>query len=160
MSEGGTDLEQQEAPRPVKSFTTAMGSKYTYDTEGRTTRFKTATGEQYPAQDLSVFVDLSQEAVMRILEAIHGLGFGEKVYVLERQKDDTAKIVRNRTSITDPEELYLGIVDDGKIKAKRKATLNPTVGYSVFDTRHYEEDGQWFTERHLGNKVAQIEYED
>jgi len=80
--------------------------------------------------------------------------------VLERQPDDFGKIIRNVGEVQDPNRVYLAIVRDGKITKNTKASVQPIVGYNVFDSRHYQEDEAWMTERHFGNKVTEITYDD
>ena len=163
MSEGVT-LETQETPkRQVKSFRTTKGSVYTYDQEGKTTRFKTATDKQHQRQDITVFVELKPDEEQRFLEAYHHPSKSskdEKVYVVEKQPDNTPRIIRDIQKVNNPDNIYLGIVKGGKLIGANKASLTPVIGYIVFDTRHYQENGKWFTERHLGNRVADIQYVD
>lgn len=158
MPDGSDAVETQEVPKKAASFTTTMGSVYKYDSEGRTSRFKTATGEQHETQDITVFANISPETQMKLLGAIHEVG-DDKVYVLERQENGEGRIIRKREEVKDPQKLYLGIVSGGKILTNGPAVLEPRIGYTVFDTRQFQKDGQRFTERHLGNKVATIEYE-
>lgn len=143
------------------AFTTDHGSVYAYDEDGKTTRFKTATGEQHVRQDVTVFVDLDIEGEQDFLDAyrMKNLAHPTKVYILERLEDDSAVKVRDVDQVKDPGNLYLSIVQDGQIVKNVKASLDPFVGANVFDTRHYQEDGKWMTERHLGNKVTEIKYE-
>ena len=144
-----------------KSFETEKGSIYTYDDQGRTTRFKTVTGKQSVKKDITVFVDLNKEQESKILSAYHHFNQedeNKRIFVLERQMDDSAKIIRKREDVKYPEKLYLGIVENGVSIFNKKATLTPTIGYQVFDTRCYEKNGLWKTERHLGHKVTKINY--
>ncbi|MEX2013828.1 MAG: hypothetical protein WD896_00545 [Parcubacteria group bacterium] len=152
-----------ELPNNVDSFITAKGSVYQYDEEGRTTRYKTATQEQHRPQDLAVFLDLSLEHEQEILESLHSKdpNVKGKVYVIERQPDNSPKIIRKREDISNPAALYLGIFDEKMgMRWAHSASLEPAVGSNVFDTaRHYDEDGNYIeTERHLGNKVVDIRY--
>lgn len=164
MAEGGPQTKVQETPpKKVRSFQTAQGSVYTYDNQGRTTRFKTSTGEQDHVQDITVFVELTPEQEQKFLEAYRHTSpesRDKKIYVLERQPDNTPRIVRKLEDVKDPSKLYLGIVQGGQVIGTKEATLIPTIGYQVFDTRHYQENGEWKTERHLGNKVTKIDYID
>jgi hypothetical protein len=157
-------LNKENPAAGVKSFRTEKGSVYVYDQDGKTTRFKTATGEQLERQDLTVFTDLSLSEEEDVIEAIHhplGANKDWKVYVVERQKDsDVPKIVRDFSEVKDPDLLYLAVVNGTKYEVFKKASLKPVKGYHVFDTRHYEQDGEPYTERHLGHKVIDIELED
>lgn len=149
---------------PVEQFQTAHGSVYTYDSEGCTTRYKTATGEQHATQDITVFVDLSASEEQVFLAAYRRAGFmldGERVrvYVTEILDTGAGKIVRSRGEVTNPERLMLTILTDKKraVRVKR-ASLQPAEGLITFDTRHFVEEGVTYTERHLGNEVVKIDY--
>lgn len=147
---------------PIESFMTGMGSIYTYDDEGKTTRFKTATQEQNPRQDITVFVDISLDEEQEILHAYRNEGLPDlrgKTYVVEKQQDQEPVIIRNVNQIQDPKCLYLVIVRDGKYALIKKASLRPIKGYHPFDSRQYQQSGETLTERHLGNKVRQIKYQ-
>lgn len=144
-----------------KSFETEKGSIYTYDNEGKTTRFKTVTNEQNERQDITVFANLSVEDQQKFSFAIYGIrpeNANKKVYILEREDDDSQRIIFKREDVKNPDRLYLGILENGQRFLNRKATLQPTIGYSVFDTKHFQKDGQLFIERHLGHKVTKINY--
>lgn len=155
---------QQEQPSRVESFTTAKGSIYTYGKDGRTTRFKTATKEQQPTQDITVFVDLSPAEEQQVLHAYRHVMpeyKGCKVYVLElNEKSGSPKIVRHVSQVEDPNQLLLVILNGDKYELVKKATLTPTMGCSVFDSRHYQQDGKSYTERHLGNRVVDIQFSE
>ena len=147
---------------PTKSFKTGQGSIYTYDTEGKTTRFKTATGEKHERQDITVFVNLSLDEEQDYLNAYRGEGDPNqkaKVYVVERQEDDSPKILRDVSQVSNPDRVYLAIVKDNKMTQLKKASLRPVKGWNSFDTRQFKKDGETNTERHLGNKVVDIEYD-
>lgn len=151
-----------ETKPKIAGFRTAQGSVYRYDHEGKTTRFKSATGKQQERQDLTVFSPLSIEEEQDYLSAYrHDTLLADKdskVYVVERQPDDSALIVRDVSQVKNPDSLYLAIVKNGHIVKNNKASLQPAVGYNVFDTRHFVEGGVEKTERHLGNKVTEIVY--
>jgi hypothetical protein len=141
------------------SFTTEKGSIYKYDDQGRTSRYKMKTGEQYETQDITAFLDLSDEESRLIMDAIHSENpdLKKKVYVVERLEDDKSKIIRKFSDVSDPRNLYLAMFDkNGKRVGSKRATLKPTMGYTVFDTRHFKDGDEWKTERHLGHKVTEI----
>lgn len=145
---------------PVKSFKTAKGSIYSYDSEGKTSRYKTATSEQHERQDLTVFVNLSLDEEQDYLQAYRGAEeLKAKVYVVERQADDSPKILRDISQVVNPDRVYLAIVKNITITQLKKASTRPVKGWNSFDTRQYMQDGQTFTERHLGNKVVEVEYD-
>jgi hypothetical protein len=160
--------EEHEVARKVASFETAKGSIYTYDEDGKTTRFKPAAiarGEtpDQNRQDVTVFVHLSPDAQQKYLDAIHAHTDDptrkRKVYVVERQTDGTPRIIRDIAQITDPENVYLAALRNGLVIGSTKASIQPELGANVFDTRHYLEQDKWLTERHLGNKVVKRNYE-
>lgn len=157
MQEG---YPQEEQERKVKLFKTAKGSVYTYGPEGKTTRFKTVTGEQRPQQDITVFADLSPDEEHEVLSGyLLGGKSKTKVYVLEvEQPDKPPRIVRDIGEVKDPKKVYLGVIKDGAYSLFKQVSVTPVVGWNVFDHRHYQEDGQWYSDRHLGNKVTEIEY--
>lgn len=146
----------------IAGFKTAQGSVYEYDQEGKTSRFKTVAGEQHERQDITVFSPLTLEEEQDYLLAYRSDNSDRdtkvKVYVVERQPDDTAKIVRDVAEVQDPNNIYLAIVKNGQIIKNNRAVLQPTVGYNVFDTRQFQKNGQTMTERHLGNKVTEMIY--
>lgn len=142
---------------PISQFKTSKGSVYSYDAEGKTTRFKTVTGEQYERQDVTVFIKLDPQQEQDFLHAVQISGNG-KVQVLERLKDDTPKVIQDIKEIEDKDAFYLGIIKDSQIIGLVPAIARPMGGYSVFDTRSFEKDGEQFTVRHLGNNVDGIKY--
>lgn len=164
--EGYPSSKQKESlPQPqetVESFETAQGSVYEYDKTGHSSRFKTSTGEQMDPQDITVFVDLSLDQQQDVLSAYRTRDLTQKtkVYVVERQEDDSAKIIRNKEELKNPSDLYLAIFKDGVMAENMPASLFPKIGSNVFDTRHFKDGRQWMTERHLGNKVTKINYKD
>jgi hypothetical protein len=153
-------------PRRVKTFKTAQGSIYTYDQDGKTTRFKTATGEQQERQDITVFANLTPDEEQEVLHAYRHIDDkykNSKVYVVERQKGNLPKFLFDIKDIKDPNEIYIAVVLDknaGAYSLVKKASVTPTIGCAVFDMRQWNEDGQTKTERHLGNNVVDIQYEN
>lgn len=143
---------------PLSQFKTSKGSVYSYDAEGKTTRFKTVTGEQHERQDITVFVKLEPQQEQDFLHAVQISGHG-KVRVIERLKDDAPKIIKDIGEVEDLDTLYLGIIKDNQIVDLVPAITRPMTGYSVFDARSYEKDGMHFNEKHLGNDVDGVKYE-
>ncbi|HSI20455.1 MAG TPA: hypothetical protein VLA04_01930 [Verrucomicrobiae bacterium] len=143
---------------PIARFMTAKGSVYSYDAEGKTTRFKTATNEQNERQDVTVFTKLDPLEEQDLLEVIHH-GQGEKVYVAERNPDNTPRIIRDIADIHDEKDLYLVIMKDGRVTRSFPASSRPQAGYNTFDMRSYDDKDQGrMTERHLGNEVVALKY--
>jgi len=159
--EAGVSVEVLERPKVIKAFTTARGSRYAYDSEGKTTRFKTATGEQHERQDITVFANLNPDEEQEFLKSNHHPDTEkqvDKIYVLERQPDGTPKILRDIAEVSDQSSVFLGILKGDQWGLIKPASIKPVMGYNAFDMRSYQEDGKTMTERHLGNKVASIEY--
>jgi hypothetical protein len=142
---------------PVKSFETAKGSIYTYGADGKTTRFKTAENKEYKKQDLTVFVELSEKENTEVLIGINDY----KVYVVESQADRSVKKIRDNEDITSPDNIFLGVYkENGELLFSKKVSQHPINGYCPFDTRQFKKGGKIFTERHLGNKVVEIKYDE
>jgi hypothetical protein len=149
-------LPTAEKQKPIKGFKTSKGSIYTYDGNGKTTRFKAATNEQMATQDITVFVELTFSQEQMILYSIDHPE--RKVYILEKQEDGTPKIIRSITDVANAGKIYLAAIEDNKrYLVLQPANLKPQVGLQVYDTRFYkDEKGNEYSERHLGNKVAEI----
>lgn len=159
--------EREHTPR-VTAFQTEKGSVYSYDNFGRTTRHKATTGEIYPAQDLTVFVDMEpQDKDGFVYWLHHSDDPSVKVYVVEKQPNGAAVKIRRPEDVRTPDQLYLVAcqVDEGlghdfnitHILKNRKAQLEPAEGLYVYDTRRYTgDDGKLMTERHLGHRVTEI----
>ena len=163
MLEENTPHEGAETVKKVESFKTSRGSIYTYDDEGKTTRYKKATEKLQPKHDLTVFADLTEDEREQIELAIFSFGEPEeKVYVLEGKPKKHLEIRRDISEVKDPDNLFLVILEGGeRYTLFKKATLTPTIGYTVYETRsYYDDDGQYWTSRHMGNKVVEINYEE
>ena len=157
----GNNAKKVESGRKVKLFKTAKGSVYTYDSDNKTTRFKTVTGEQNDRQDITVFLNLAPQEEQDILMAYRGYEReGVKVYVIERKADDNVKVIRDVKEVENKDRLYLAIVSGSTVETMYKASLEPKVGANVFDFRTFYENGERMSERHLGNKVVDIEFEE
>lgn len=161
----------------VEKFRTAQGSVYEYDETGRTTRFKTATGEQHETQDVAVFADMSLDEQQDFLAVLYGdeskpRPDGKKLSVRlgEKLPDGRGKVINSRDDIGNPNALAIAILNgrnqDGtftkdNVEQARRVTLQPAVGLNAFDTRKFKDvDGQWKRELHLGNRVNEIKYAD
>ncbi len=140
----------------VESFETAKGSQYVYEADGKTRR-TTKSGEKNEAQDLIVFSkfgDADQE--QRFLQGVQrSEETGTKVYVIDRDGKvyDTNEQVKGK-------DVRLALVETatGKILEIADTKQEPTVGYSTFDQRRFDEDGVAKREKHIGNPVAKINY--
>lgn len=141
-----------------ESFTTSRGSIYTYDNEGKVTRYKTIKEELQPRMDITVFANLTPDEQQKLVDASQLISRVQKVYVLERQENDIPKIIRDVKEIKDKNRLYIGIVEDNRVTFNKPAILTPKKGLTVFETRSYQDHGEWFTERHIGHEVTDIRY--
>ena len=154
--------ETMEKERKVASFKTERGSVYRYDSEGKSTRFKTSTGKLKDRTDLTVFADLTPEQEVAFMDAVYAESAApdnkRTVQVLERQEDDNGKFIRDVSEVSDPNKLLLAILQKGRIVGYVPASLSPKVGATVFERRNIKKGGQRFTERHLGHKVTEISY--
>ncbi len=160
------DSAEYEYQSPVKAFKTAKGSVYTRQPDNRYTRHKTVTGESFSPRDLTVFVKPSPQDRQLLLDAIHTVSSPGKarLYIIERQPDNTSRIVRNMDEIADASRLYMATIreENGQsvIVLNLHCSLTPTVGWNEYDATHFKDaSGQTVHERHLGNQVAEIEYE-
>ena len=142
----------------VVSFETSKGSVYTYGNDGKTTRFKTATGEQNAPQDLTVFIqfrDSNQE--QDFLKAYRQPELGFTVQVV----DINGNIYRTNESIIG-KDVRLAIIDNkDNIVESVGISQTPIIGYSVFDRRSFKDDnGENIAERHIGNQIVKINYKN
>ncbi len=146
----------------VVSFTTSRGSVYAYDEDGHTTRFKTVAGEEQPRQDLTVFVDVGVKEAGTVAAAylLRSSTDKTKIEVIERQPDDSVRVVSDIEEVTHPDQLQVATFRGGRVIKSKPASLFPRAGAYVFDTRRFEENGVLRTERHLGHKVSSIQYRE
>lgn len=165
MDNEPNSLVRENINRLVKSFQTAAGSVYVYDKDGKTTRFKTATGEQMDRQDITVFSTMTPDEEQLVLNSYRHLKpeyKKYKVYVGEKSDDDKkVSIISKREEIKNLNKLCLYIWDTEakNITWFKDASLEPKIGWNVFDIRHFDENGVTYAERHFGNKVVGINYE-
>jgi hypothetical protein len=149
-----------ETVKRATSFKTSKGSVYTYDEDGKTTRYKTATGEQNVRQDLTIFADLSPEENEDYLLAFHSPDRNYKVAAVEVQDDMRPRRLTDVAQVKNPDRVYLSVLYGPKTLQAKKAELQPFPGANVFDTRQFtDENGQLMTESHIGHKVTDITYE-
>lgn len=152
---------QSEDKTPkVKSFRTSSGSVYTYDSDGKSARFKAATGEQRPRNDVTVFVDLSGLEAADLLAGIHTTDPNTRAYVLEVDEEGKPpRIIRDVGEIKDPNKVAVGVVRNGSYSFFKKASVTPVIGWTPFEYRKYEIDGQQMSSKHVGHEVVDIQYE-
>jgi len=110
-----------------------------------------------------VFVRLTPEGRQLYVDAIHSHcddpTKNKKVYVVEPLPNGSPRIIRTPHDVKDPHNIFLAALQNDQVIGATRASLEPELGANVFDTRHYQENGQWYTERHLGNEVTEIHYE-
>ncbi len=135
----------------IESFETAKGSVYTVLPDGRTQRFKTATGEQNEPNDLIVFVKFKNVQQEQDFLSAQNRQDGKKLYVV-----DSAGNVYDTNEQVKGKDVKLAIVKDGKVIETVETSLEPKIGYNTFDQRRYEEKGEKYRSTHLGNKVTKI----
>lgn len=157
-----TDLPNPEL-RPqdsIVSFTTSRGSVYTYDDEGHTTRFKTASDKEQPTQDLTVFVNVEPKDVGTIAAAylLRSSTEQTKIEVIEQQPDGEAKVITDIKEVALPDQLMVATFRGDRIVKRKPASIVPKIGMYVFDSRKFDENGTIKTERHLGHKVTAVRY--
>ncbi len=166
---------EQEKKKPVR-FKTSMGSVYEYLPDGRTQRFKTATNEQSEPQDTIVFVppwDLIKEGAHRnypkIFESIDNEGLYESLLLdYIHQPNHTIRITNREgkelttsSQIQDTDRVYICCIDKDRPEDSfyLPVSKEPKVGYQTYDTTKYVgDDGETYRDKHLGNKVVEIEY--
>lgn len=171
-----TNTETQEEIKKPKSVTTARGSKYTYLEDGRTQRFKEATGEMHDPQDLLVFIPpwdkIGEQAVKMFPDIFKGidnqvqfeqviLEFGQGKGKTMRPVNEQGKVLTSLEDVAEDERVFIAFVDKNENKAvfHLPVSKEPQIGWNTFDTRLYkDEDGNTVRERHIGNAVTDIEY--
>jgi hypothetical protein len=169
--------KQSEKPRPTEIMT-AKGSVYTYLPDGRTERFKKATGEHLPPQDALVFIppwdaikEQAEKIYPNLFKGIENNTQYEQVLLEYVQRDGhTVRIVdangkelKTNAEIEQAEKAFAYFVDkiDQKNSFHIPISKEPKVGYTTFDTRKFvDEKGETRRERHMGNKVTEIKYEE
>lgn len=138
----------------ITSFETSKGSIYTVLPDGRTQRFKTATGKQSEATDLIVFikfVDDNQE--QRFLRGVQDDNSGTKVYVIDKEGNKYSK----SSDIKDKDVKFV-LIDEktNEVLEIVETKQEPTIGYNVYDERRFTKDGEQYRAKHIGNKVTKI----
>lgn len=140
------------------SFVTEHGSVYTYDENGHTSRFKRATNERLGKKGITVFAKLTPEQERHFLAVTYPqIEIDEKLWVVERQEDDSALTIGQVEQVKHPDRLFLAVTVKGQIVETSPATLIPTVGYDVFDADVYKDGkGELAVAGHLGHRVTQV----
>lgn len=175
--EQSVGIEKQEKPKP-REVITEKGSVYKYLPDGRTQRFKTATGELNEKQDILVYIppfDLIKEQALKLFPGIFKSIKNEAQYeqLLRdyfwaegrtiRVIDQAGNEIWNSEDMEKADRAYLALID--KEDSSRSFTLplskEPKIGYQAFDARQYKDkDGETCHEGHIGHKVKEIKYNE
>lgn len=147
---------EEQLPR---QFKTDQGSVYVLGSDNRYSRFKTATGEQFPPATLTVFMKMPEPYnpwdEMPFLQAAQNKAGKRATEVV--QFDPTThelSYVRSPLDIIDPNELIVvafNPLTDEPV-AKADASLYPALGRQVYE----ELTGEHGSNVHVGNRVVEI----
>jgi hypothetical protein len=169
---------ETEIKRKPSEFITAQGSVYKYLPDGRTQRFKKATQELSEPRDIIVFFpplatvrDWAMKAYREIFQGVENEAQYEALlldYVHSPNKtiritDQNGKELANNAEVAKAERVLAALVD--KVDSAQSFYLpvsgDPKVGYRTYDTSKYKDrTGVTFRDKHLGNKVIEIRYEE
>lgn len=168
------DLENNDV---IDEVVTAKGSIYKYLEDGRTQRYKTAEKEgvekKKEPQDAIVYIpdfdwvkkNASKENLEKIIgEYDNSFEYEQTLlhYVHDKGKAISISGMNGEALNTNSEiaayknQIYLNFGENGKTHFSIPVSRKPKVGFSTFDTRTYKKDGNVWTEKHIGNKVATI----
>lgn len=174
-----------EDEKDINYIITERGSKYTFLEDGRTQRFKEATGKLNEPQDILVFIptysdlrrlspqDFDFETILGrdegafldlIVGYIHGHGKSTAIIDGNGRRLDSYQALQDRTFQYTDGPVFLAfirkieerVLTDFSIPVARK----PKLGYSTYDTRGYVDSttGEYKREKHTGHKVIEIVY--
>jgi hypothetical protein len=178
QEQGNPRKSETEIKRKPTEIITAMGSVYKYLPDGRTQRFKTATGELSEPQDTIVFIppfetikDWALKAYPKIFKGIENEAQYEALLVhyvhggnkTIRVTDQTGKELTNNTEAAKAERVLAALVDkdDTTQSFYLPVSREPKIGYNTYDTTKYkDENGETVRDKHLGNKVTDIKYQE
>jgi hypothetical protein len=155
---------------------TARGSVYTYLPDGRTQRYKKATGERKEPKDVLVFIpdynwivknaqvilenkkhivgEDEVEYLEILVDYVHGTGRDIRVI------DSQGKELKTNEEVAKAERPCCAFLTKGNVDFYLPVTGKPHLGFFTFDTRRFNSGGQWFRSNHVGNKVIRIKYKD
>lgn len=145
--------QSEEVTKPIESFETAKGSVYTVLPDGKTQRFKTATGEKNDPQDLIVFAKFKDSQQEQDFLSAQNRKDGQKLVVVDKDGN-----IYNTNEEVKGKDVKLAIIKDGNIIDTAETSIDPKIGYNTFDQRRFEKDGEPVRSTHLGNKVTKINY--
>jgi len=156
--------------KEIESVTTSKYSIYRYLSDNRTQRYKTAENNLKTPMDLLVYIpdyawvkenapeviNLGENPIQYeqiLLSYIRGKS--QKVYVT----DNRGKILNTNQEIDGIEDqIFLTLGNKDQVDIAIPVSKKPRLGFYTFDSRLYEENGEWYRERHMGNRVIQIKY--
>ncbi len=162
----------------LRAVTTAKGSVYTYLPDGRTQRFKKVTNELHEPQDVLVFIppwelikDEAPKLYPKIFSNIESPGYYQEI-LLEyaqypgrtiRPVDEKGSLVESNKQAKEASRVFLAFIDKNNpdLSFTLPVSINPKPGWNSFDTRKFvDKNGEEFRERHIGNEVVNIEYQE
>jgi hypothetical protein len=149
------ETRKKKLPR---QFVTDQGSVYTLGSDNRYIRHKTKTSEDFPPQDVTVFMKMPEPYDPYFeLHFLKAQQEGALLIVQPGPEDPLPEdgLITAQADIKDPDNLCVLAVDlpTGEIKAQVQASLYPALGTQVFEQR-YEDDGT--RSLHVGNRVVEI----
>ena len=153
-----------------KTIETAKGSTYRYLPSGKTQRFKKVEGKEYEPQDILTFVpnyewiksnnpqwlekqglENDTQYTQYLLEKVQGKG---KVWIV----DSKGKKIETNQDAKTADRLFIAFgKKDGTVEDFIPVSKEPVIGFYTYDSRiHFDEKGERYRDRHLGNKVVKI----
>lgn len=153
-----------------KIVETAKGSTYKYLPDGKTQRFKKVEGKEHEPQDILTFVpnyewiksnnpqwlekqglENDTQYTQYLLEKVQGKG---KVWIV----DSKGKKIETNQDAKTADRLFIAFgKKDGTVEDFIPVSKEPVIGFYTYDSRiHFDEKGERYRDRHLGNKVVKI----
>lgn len=167
----------QQEKRRVAGFKTSQDSTYEYLSDGRTSRFETASNKQHEAMDTIVFIypwghlrDWANKNYPEIFKLIESeASFKDLLLSYVRESGKTIRITNenglellSNKEIQEAIDVFILCLD--KIRNDRSFYLpvskDPEIGYQVYDTSKYTKNIHTVRESHIGNPITEIEYAD
>ena len=153
-----------------RTIETAKGSTYRYLPSGKTQRFKKVEGKEYEPQDILTFVpnyewiksnnpqwlekqglENDTQYTQYLLEKVQGK---DKVWIV----DSKGKKVETNQDAKTAGKLFIAFgKKDGTVEDFIPVSKEPVIGFYTYDSRiYFDEKGERYRDRHLGNKVVKI----
>ncbi len=165
-----------EKPNVVE-FKTAKGSVYRYLPDGRTQRFKAATGELEESQDVMVFIP-PLEAIQNQAKKLYPelsevfdspIQYNQFLLNYVHGKEKTVRIsdakgneLGTNEEIRKAGKVFLHFIDKTKHSSDFSLPVfnEPKIGFQTYDSRRFVgKDGEPMKEHHIGNIVTDIKLE-